>query len=131
MAEYEVPAQNLAALVRERERKSLVVEAAKDLSGDGHVRVCRENIHVWRGVCELCERLEAFGLERVVGSDEDRVVALGGGDARVHRGRGASMLIAEVTHAVAERGDGLPKLVGRAVVADDDLQRRESLAQDR
>ena len=75
--------------------------------------------------------LELPRLPDVVGRAERHVVALRLPEARVERARAAAVLLADQADAIAVAAHDVDGPVGRAVVHDDHLERRERLGEDR
>ena len=109
---------------RQRRRGDLLAAGLDERIG-GH------DVQIRARGSELPERLEPLGQVDVVGIQQDDELAARRSRGRVLGRALAAVLLAQVDDSVAERLEHERRAVGRAVIADDDLVRRDRLCERR
>ena len=126
----EAAVQNRRALIRDIERAGLL-EATNCSTVDLVDEVGAEQIEVRSPSREGRKRLQPLRQVCVIGSEDGEEFPSRELQCRIHRGGDAAMLLAEVSNPLQVRLQHRRCLVGRAVVADDHLERGQRLRERR
>ena len=129
--EDEVSSQDLAPLIVDGECPSARVAAPDDLTVDREVRVGREDVEIRTRAGELGERLETRRQEDVVGVQDDDELAGRSSRGCVLCGCLTTSRLPQELDPVAIGLERRGEAVRGAVVADDDLERRNRLRESR
>ena len=126
--EDEVVVDRAEPLVVDDEAGCVTVVTANDASIDLQVGIRSEDVEVWSGRGELTERFDSFGEIDVVRIELDDEFTRRCTSRSVERRRESGVALANKPYALVEGRKGVFECVARAVVAHDDLVRRNRLS---
>ncbi len=127
----EAPFEDRPRLIGNFEWVRGAVEVSPPRAVDLEVDIRRQHVEVGSCCAELTERLESFGKEDVIGVEDGDELARRGSGSQIARRRRPAVLLAQQLQSACVRAQRSLDVVGRAVVADDHLQRRDRLAERR